>query len=188
MIVPMDCGEVHLAHTIGLMRQQMNANSSDKSYYKASRMEANRIAQPAAVLCELAVAKALNVYVIPKVWPASKHSIHKQEGDIGELIEVRRVRQEGIGPAVRSTDRGRAVFGCYIIDNEWTSVDVLGFYFVPRHWRQENFDHSFIRDDKSEQPFWRVPLNALTEPTKENFNSAARIFSTHCLTDGTGGG
>ena len=68
MLVDMNLVEIAIANQYGLMSKLANEGKSDKSYYDRKLMESDRVAQPAAILCEMAVAKLLNIYYVPTLW------------------------------------------------------------------------------------------------------------------------
>ena len=72
------------------------------------------------------MAKYTNQYWHGHVWHASDHAKHRSLPDVGENIEVRRVRA-GCGPCVRVSDRGRVVWGARESDDEFRSVELLGW-------------------------------------------------------------
>ena len=80
----------------------------------------------AAALCELAVAKYLNQYWHASIWRAAAHRSHKHLPDVGDRIEVRRVRTAK-GVTVRKNDRDKRVWGAKIIDPEFRRIQLLGY-------------------------------------------------------------
>lgn len=125
-IVQLEPWEYVLAHYIGIQRFAANWDTPDAPHYNRAAMEPDRTAQPAAVLCEIAVAKYLNKYFHGGVWPAQQHFRYRSVVDVGQRIEVRRVRKDN-GVAVRRTDAGRIVWGARLVDEEHTEVELLGY-------------------------------------------------------------
>jgi|MDSW01.2.fsa_nt_gb hypothetical protein len=118
--------EYEYAYHIGIRRFTENWGRQDASYYDRSKMEEDRNAQAAAALCELAVAKYLNQYWHASIWRASAHNSYKQLADVGEDIEVRRVRTAK-GVTVRKKDLGKRVWGAACADSEFRRIKLLGY-------------------------------------------------------------
>lgn len=118
--------EYERAFSVGIGRFTANWGTADAPYYDRSRMEEDRSAQPAAALCELAVAKYTNQYWHAGVWHKTDHSKYKSLADVGGNIEVRRVRTAN-AVKVRSKDRGKIVWAARTVDPEYRSVELLGF-------------------------------------------------------------
>jgi hypothetical protein len=125
-IVKIQPWEYEYAYQVGIRRFTENWGRNDASYYDRSKMEEDRNAQSAAALCELAVAKYLNQYWHASVWRAAAHRSHKHLPDVGNNIEVRRVRTAK-GVTVRKNDRDKRVWGAKIIDPEFRRIQLLGY-------------------------------------------------------------
>lgn len=177
MLVDMNLVEIAIANQYGLMRQLANEGKNDKSYYDRRLMESDRVAQPAAILCEMAVAKLLNIYYVPTLWHSDQHQEKKFDADVGLDIEVRRSRKKGVGPAIRPTDRGKILFGCFIPCEEWRQVDVLGFVVIPPEAKREDYNEWF--EPQGNGDYWRCSPQNLTEATKENYESYRNILLTN---------
>jgi hypothetical protein len=89
-------------------------------------MQEDRLAQPAAAICELAVAKYTGKYWHGGVWCRGDHSKYKNLADVGDDIEVRRVRT-GNAVKVRKKDAGKIVWGARVADDEYRTVEILGY-------------------------------------------------------------
>lgn len=168
--VPMTPAEIQLAHWYGMSRLIANQNSEDKEYYNRSVMVADREAQPAAVLCEMAVAKWLGLYYVPTLWAASAHRENKDRADVAHCVEVRRVRQPQTGPAVRSKDRGKVLVGVYLPDDpgdDWSEPEVLGWVAVPLNATKEDFIKHYKVCVGGEQKYFRCPIEKLIPPNKK---------------------
>lgn len=126
VVVSLEPWEYELAFQVGIRRFTANWNRPDAHYYNRARMEKDRDAQVAAAMCELAVAKHLNRYWHGSVWHASDHSKHRHKPDVGNNIEVRRVRTD-TGPAVRRSDIGKVIWAARITDPEYREVELLGW-------------------------------------------------------------
>lgn len=168
--VPMTPAEIQLAHWYGMSRLIANQGSEDKAYYHKDRMIADREAHPAAVLCEMAVAKWLGLYYVPTLWAASAHKDNKHLADVGNNIEVRRVRTPQTGPAVRSTDRGKVLVGVYLPDDvgdDWSEPEILGWVVVPQEATKEDFVRSYKVCVGAGQKYFRCPIENLIPPNKK---------------------
>jgi hypothetical protein len=117
--------EYERAFAVGIGRFTANWNVEDASYYDRSRMQEDRLAQPAAAICELAVAKFTGKYWHGGVWCRVDHEKYKHLADVGDDIEVRRVRT-GNAVKVRKKDAGKIVWGARIADDEFRTVEILG--------------------------------------------------------------
>jgi hypothetical protein len=162
--------EIQLAHWYGMARQIANEQSKDKPYYDRAAMVSDREAQPAAVLCEIAVAKWLGIYYLPTLWAAKHHKDNRQTDDVTVGIEVRRVRRPGTGPAVRSTDRGKLVVGVYLSDqpaDDWTQPDILGWVAVARGATKQDFLEHYEECGSGEKKYFRCPLEKLIPPSRD---------------------
>ncbi len=128
MIITLEAWEYEHAYQVGIRRFTENWTKKDAAYYDKSKMEEDRNAQPAAAICELAVAKYTNQYWSGHVWNKQDHAIHKGKPDVGTNIEVRRVRTQS-GPAVRDKDLNRnlIIWGARLVDSEYKTVELLGW-------------------------------------------------------------
>lgn len=118
--------EYERCFAVGIGRFTANWGTPDAPYYDRSRMEEDRNAQAAAAVCELAVAKYTNQYWHGGVWHRSEHVNYRSLPDVGENIEVRRVRT-GNAVKVRRKDAGKVVWAARVADDEYRSVELLGF-------------------------------------------------------------
>lgn len=118
--------EYEHAFHVGIQRFTANWGRKDAKHYDRSKMEADRNANVAAAICECAVAKYLNEYWHAHVWHRSEQGRYRHLADVGESIEVRRVRTRP-GPTVRPGDAGKFVWGARVIEPEWRSVELLGW-------------------------------------------------------------
>lgn len=110
---------------VGAGRFAANWGVPDKPYYDRSRMEPDRNAQVAAAICELAVAKYTGKYWHAGVWHRLEHNKYRHIADVGDDIEVRRVRT-GNAVKVRVADKGKVVWAARVADDEYRSVEILG--------------------------------------------------------------
>jgi len=118
--------EYERGFAVGIARFTANWGTSDASYYDRSRMEEDRNAQAAAAICELAVARYVGQYWHAGVWSRSDHHKYKTLADVGDNIEVRRVRTAN-AVKVRKKDAGKVVWAARTADAEYRTVEILGF-------------------------------------------------------------
>lgn len=118
--------EYERAFAVGAGRFTANWGVPDAEYYDRSLMEEDRNAQVAAAICELAVAKYTGKYWHAGVWHRSDHGKYRHLADVGDDIEVRRVRTRN-AVKVRSKDKGKVVWAARTADNEYRTVEILGF-------------------------------------------------------------
>lgn len=118
--------EYERGFSVGIARFTANWGRPDAPHYDRSKMEPDRRAQAAAALCEIAVARHLNEYAHLHVWHHAERQKYRHLPDVGEDVEVRRVRV-GHGVAVRKSDAGKRVFAARVADQEFRSVEILGF-------------------------------------------------------------
>lgn len=126
IIITLEPWEYFQGFVCGIGRLVSNWNRPDASHYNTRAMEENRNAQPAAALCELAVAKYLNQYWHGSVWTMQDHSKYRHLPDVGTNIEVRRVRTRN-GITIRNSDAGMHVWGARCVDSEYREIEILGF-------------------------------------------------------------
>jgi hypothetical protein len=135
-LIDLETWEYEYASHIGIRRFTANWNKSDAQYYDRTKMEDDRTAQVASAIGELAVAKAVNQYWSASIWTAQEHDQYKYIADVGNNIEVRRVRTQN-GPAVRSKDlnRGLIIFGVRPVVPEFRQVEILGWIDADLGWQ-----------------------------------------------------
>jgi hypothetical protein len=110
---------------VGIARFTANWGRADAPHYDRSRMEEDRKAQAASVMCEIAVARYTNQYFHGHVWHYSERNKYRHLADVGRCLEVRRLRT-ATGVPVRKSDAGKIVWGARIVDNEYRKVELLG--------------------------------------------------------------
>ena len=118
--------EYERGFNIGIARFTANWGRADAPHYDRSRMEEDRKAQSAAVLCEIAVARYTNEYFHGHVWHHTERNRYRHLADVGENIEVRRIRTAN-GVPVRKADAGKTVWAARPADNEYRTIELLGF-------------------------------------------------------------
>jgi hypothetical protein len=138
VIVDFEPWEYVHAHDIGIRRAVANWNVKDKKSYTNGRNQPEIIASPAAALCELAVAKALNKFWGGHVWDNRDHRAYKHMADIEPNIEVRRIRDKKNPIAVWQKDygKGRILVVCFPIEPEFRQVEILGWLPLDVAWEK----------------------------------------------------
>lgn len=121
--------EWSLAASVGADRAVANYGRSDAAHYDRSRMEDDRTAQHAAAAAEIATARALNRYwTACGAWAANDHGQYRNLADVGDNVEVRRVRDaETTTFAVGPGDRERIIVAAYVEPPELRRVRILGW-------------------------------------------------------------
>lgn len=125
-VVSLSPWEYEAAFRVGIARFTANWGRKDAPHYKRDAMEEDRKAQAAAAICELAVAKYTNQYWHAHVWHHTEHWKYRNCPDVGDNIEVRRVRTLD-GVAIRRSDWGKVVWAARTADAEYRQVEILGF-------------------------------------------------------------
>ncbi len=117
------------AEYVGRKRTEANEGKGNAAHYDPSRMQDNLTANIASCVAELAVAKRLNRYWDGSFWTAETHDAFADRADVGENIEVRRIRSAGNPLAVRRRDmeRGRHMVLAFPHPDEFVVVDVVGW-------------------------------------------------------------
>jgi hypothetical protein len=117
------------AEYVGRKRTEANEGKGNAVHYDPSRMQDNLTANIASCVAELAVAKRLNRYWDGSFWTAETHDAFATRADVGENIEVRRIRSPQNPLAVRRRDveRGRHMVLAYPHPDEFVVVDVIGW-------------------------------------------------------------
>jgi hypothetical protein len=126
-IIELSPWEYEAGFSVGIARYVRNWDRADAAHYAGNRqaMEPDRKANPAATLCEIAVARHLNQYWHGHVWSVGDHGLHRNAADVGENIEVRRTRGDTV--AVRRTDAGKIVWAARTLDDEYRKIEILGW-------------------------------------------------------------
>lgn len=148
--------EYERGFAVGIGRFTANWGNADAKHYDRSRMEEDRNAQAAAAMCEIAVARYTDRYWHGHVWHRSDHAKHRSAADVGDDIEVRRVRTRN-AVAVRRTDAGRKVWAARVADPEYRKVELLGYV---------NADDA-IKTFKEGEAWGYVSLEGLIKPWEQ---------------------
>lgn len=121
--------EYALVAQIGAARAARNHNRPDAKHYDRSRMEDDRTAQHASCAAECATARAFDRYwTAGGAWDSGDHARYKDLADVGQNIEVRRIREPSSTTfAVDERDRDRIVVACYVEPPELQVVRVFGW-------------------------------------------------------------
>lgn len=152
-IVELRPWEYEAAFQVGIARFVANWGKADAAHYDRGAMEEDRKAQAAAAICELAVARHTNQYWHAHVWHHSEHWKYRHLPDVGDNIEVRRVRTSN-AVAVRRTDAGKVVWAARVADQEYRSVEILGFVEAD----------GFIQTIPAGESWSRCPFESLEKP------------------------
>jgi hypothetical protein len=92
-VVVLEPWEYEHAADVGIRRYTANWGKQDAPHYSNKRLqEDNRTALVASAICELAVAKYTNRYWSAHVWHHTEHHKYRHLPDVGNNIEVRRLR------------------------------------------------------------------------------------------------
>lgn len=127
--------EYEWASHVGARRYIENWERGNAKHYDSARMEDDRTAQVAACVAELAVAKYTNRYWSGHVWPVKQHTVYKDMADVGNNIEVRRLRTRDFA-AVRKHQLGKGLvlFVAKPVMPELRSVEIYGFMDYDKAW------------------------------------------------------
>ena len=126
ILVELETWEYEWASHVGARRYIENWGKKDAPYYDKKRMEDDRTAQVAACVGELAVAKITNQYWSGHVWHQSVHKEYKHIPDVGNDIEVRRVRTS-TSAAVAPEFRAVEILGWIDHDEAWEKGEPSGY-------------------------------------------------------------
>lgn len=147
--------EYERGFSVGIARFTANWGKGDAAHYDRSRMEEDRKAQSAAVLCEIAVARYTNEYFHGHVWHFTERSKYRHLADVGKDIEVRRIRT-ATGVPVRKTDAGKKVWAARVADDEYRKIELLGFVEADE-----------VINDLKDKTWKYHPIEKLSKPWKK---------------------
>lgn len=130
--------EYEWASHVGIRRHHANLAKQDAAHYDARRMENNITASIAASACEMAVAKALGMYWSGSVWDSSLHHVFRHEPDVGNNIEVKRIREPRNPLVVRKRESTTplVIVSAYAIPPLFLSVDLMGWLSAEEAWEK----------------------------------------------------
>lgn len=137
VLVSLTDAEYAEARNVGDGRNAQMHGVGDMPYYIRDLMEDDATASFAAACAEAAVAQSTRLKWHGKVWHRSEHHQHKNEPDVGENIEVRRIRNPNNGLCVRQKDLGQSkvIFVAYPIpETGFRQVDVIGWMPADQAW------------------------------------------------------
>jgi hypothetical protein len=125
------------AHDVGIKRSAANWGVKDSAAMKdKARQQPNRIANVAATLCEMAVAKYLNQYWSGSVWYRQEHNARRKTPDVGKNVEVRRMRAErGNWLVVRESGNdipGATVWAAHVNTDDIESRTIEIYGWIPQ--------------------------------------------------------
>lgn len=136
MIVTLDPWEYQWASHVGIGRFTANWGRKDAPWYDSARMEDDRTAQVAGAVAEIAVAKATNRYWAGTVWPADRHDREKWRPDVGDNIEVKRVRTRDAAVRQHQVGKGIVLWVAKPIGPEFRQVELWGWIRVDDAWNR----------------------------------------------------
>lgn len=138
MIVTLEPWEYIHAHDIGIKRFVANWKVKDQKAFTQGKNQPEIIASPAAAICELAVAKALDRFWTGHVWDNRDHkSYNAQYRDLVD-IEVRRIRGSNNPFAIKPKDLGKnsILVVAHAIPDEFRQVDIKGWIPADIAWEK----------------------------------------------------
>jgi|TARA_R110000824_G_scaffold180615_1_gene361109 hypothetical protein len=135
ILIELEKWEYEWASHVGIRRFTENWEKQDAAHYKREYMEDDRSAQVAAAVGELAVARVTNQYWGGHVWAGNRHQENRNRADVGENIEVRRVRTSS-NAAVRRRQLGKGLFLFVVrpVPDEFRTVEMLGWLDHDEAW------------------------------------------------------
>ncbi len=136
-LVLLDGATLATAKIVANGRNAQNANAPDRPYYDRALMQDDETASLASACAEAAVAGLLGLVWHAKVWDAADHHFHRDEPDVGDTIEVRRIREPDNGLVVRQKDvgMGKTIVIAYPLpESGFAIVDVIGWMVADDAW------------------------------------------------------
>ena len=137
-LVMLDGATMATARMVADGRNAQNAESSDRPWYDRTLMQDDATASMAAACAEAGVAGILGLVWHAKVWDAASHHLHRHEPDVGDNIEVRRIREPDNGLVVRQSDTGAGkivVIAYPLPESGFAVIDVIGWMAADDAWR-----------------------------------------------------
>lgn len=137
MIITLERWEYEWASHVGVRRMTARSNSPNaKHYADEKRHQIELLATIASACCELAVAKAYNLYWPGHYWDARDHGTYKHLADVGQSTEVRRVRKEHGPFAVRQPEvvAKKMMVAAYAHEPDFRKVTVYGAIKAEEAW------------------------------------------------------
>ena len=135
-IIRLEPYEYEWASHVATRRLLARENSNNAKHYDEKRMQDELHASTAACCCEIAVAKATNHYWGGHVWDARDHDKYKRIADVGETIEVRRIRRETNPVAIRQRDttENRWIYAAYAQEPIYRTITIIGYIKATDGW------------------------------------------------------
>lgn len=121
--------EYDWASHVGIQRMLARIDSPNAKHYSDDdRRQIELLATIASACCEMAVAKCYNRFWSGHYWDARDHASNKSLADVGQAIEVRRVRKAGGPFAVRLPEvrEKKMMVAAYAHDPDFRTVTVYG--------------------------------------------------------------
>jgi hypothetical protein len=157
-------GDVHAAAVAcGRGRWEANAGVPNAAWYDEERMEREPAANIKAALCEAAVGQYTGLPAHLAVWPHSQHHHHTLDPDVGDNIEVRRVRTQ-TGPTLREHQVGHGFILWAAVVEEYLDtachvIRLLGWRDYDEAWAVGYANGWGRHPEESRQVPWRSVLN-----------------------------
>lgn len=136
-MVLLDGATLATAKIVADGRNAQNVNAPDRPYYDRALMQDDATASMASACAEAGVAGLLGLVWHAKVWDAADHHLHRDEPDVGDTIEVRRIREPDNGLVVRRKDigMGKTIVVAYPLpESGFAIVDVIGWMAADDAW------------------------------------------------------
>lgn len=138
VIVRISKTDYEQAWTAGIRRMTENLNKADAVDYQRGRNIAEHLAQPLGVLCEVAVARHLNIDWDwdRAVWAAKDHHRYRNDADVGTNIEVRRIKYPNGAASLKANQvgKGLTLFVAYAMPPEFLNIKIVGASPYDRAW------------------------------------------------------
>jgi hypothetical protein len=137
-VITLEDWEYEWASHVAMRRMISRFGSQDSPQYDNDKKQPELLATVATCCCEMAVAKALNRYWSGHFWDARDHGKFKDIADVGENIEVRRVREKfnpmWIDP--KDVKAGRTMVAAYPEPPEYRRIIVWGYISAADGWER----------------------------------------------------
>lgn len=147
----------------GRGRWEANAGVPNAAWYDEERMEPEPAGNIKGALCEAAVGQYLGLTAHLAVWPHSQHVQHQHEPDVGDNIEVRRVRTQP-GPTLREHQVGHGLILWAAVVEEYLDtachvIRLLGWRDYDEAWTLGYLNGFGHHRRPSRQVRWRTDLH-----------------------------
>lgn len=139
-IVKLEDYEYEDACRVAAGRLARNYGRKDAIYYDNNNKQDEVRANVATCCCEKAVAKYLNLYWHGSIWDVRDHEKYRKLPDVGEDVEVRRIREIKNSVVVRKSDveyAERIIFVAYAEEkHDFRLVHMLGGISAQLAWEK----------------------------------------------------